>query len=419
MTGSSDRSRHQSYAVIIGLDGMTGLQSARILAKRGVPVIAIAKDPNHHVSRTRVCDKILFANTENEEFIEVLLNVGNSLSNKAVLYPCSDMSVQIVSKYRNELEAWYHVALPPHDVVTMLMDKVSFYRYAQKGGLRIPRTFILDDRNAAEEAAEELSYPAILKPCGRSPEWDEHSMYKVYRVANAEQLLVLYDQYNRWIETLIAQEWIEGPDENLFSCNCYFNSASEPMVTFVARKIRQWPPRVGKSCLGVECRNDQVLDQTIQLFRGVRYRGLGYLEMKQDQRTGDHYIVEPNIGRPTGRSAIAEAGGVELLYTMYCDSVGLPLPAARVQMYTGAKWMHLRRDLQSALYYRRQGQLTVRDWLRSVRGKKTYALFSWTDPGPFIGDWQRVIRLYLQKEERRKRSYRQLSSAPAIDTEQR
>ena len=40
---------------------------------------------------------------------------------------------------------------------------------------------------------------------------------------------------------------------------------------------------------------------------------LGYVEAKRDVRTGRHYLIEPNIGRPTGRSAIAEAGGVELL----------------------------------------------------------------------------------------------------------
>lgn len=70
--------------------------------------------------------------------------------------------------------------------------------------------------------------------------------------------------------------------------------------------------------------------------------------MKRDPETGRQYAIEANVGRPTGRSAIAEAGGVELLHTMYCDVAGLPLPNGRTQTYKGTKWIDVRHDLQSA-----------------------------------------------------------------------
>jgi predicted ATP-grasp superfamily ATP-dependent carboligase len=205
---------------------------------------------------------------------------------------------------------------------------------------------------------------------------------------------------------LIAQEWIEGPDANLYSCNCYFDNSSRPLATFVARKLRQWPPQTGQSSLGQECRNDEVLQETVRLFRTVGFCGLGYLEMKLDARSGRYFIVEPNIGRPTGRSAIAEAGGVELLYTMYCDALGWPLPVNRNQHYGNDKWIHIRRDFQSALYYWRKGELSARQWLESWRGRKAYALFSWRDPGPFFGDLFRAARLFTSKQERQKRDFK-------------
>jgi D-aspartate ligase len=396
----------QPYAIVIGLDGMNGLQAARVLARRQVPVIAIAKDPKHHTSRTRVCEEILFADTEAEDFVETLETLGPKLNEKAVLFPCNDMNVAIVSRQRHRLEPWYHVMLPPHDVVAMLANKVSFCAYAQQQGVPVPRTFVLQSRADAEEAAKGLIFPCVLKPQVRSPEWDEHSKFKAYKVISAEELLALYDRYHKWARILVAQEWIEGSDANLYSCNCYFNSNSEPVATFVARKIRQWPPQTGKSCLGEECRNDVVLNAAIHLFQGVNYRGLGYLEMKRDERSGEFYVIEPNIGRPTGRGTIAEAGGVELLYAMYCDAIGWPLPANLEQEYTGVKWIYLRRDFQSALYYWRRGELSLKDWWRSVRGRKAYALFSWTDPGPFLADLLRVAGLYLQPNERKKRDVR-------------
>ncbi len=390
---SGIRKARQPYAIVIGLDCITGLQTARILARRRVPVIAIAKDPTHYCCRTNVCDTLLFADTAGDELISTLEMLGPQLEQKAVLFPCTDMSVLRISEQRQKLGRWYHVILPEPEVVEMLMDKISFYTYAQKEGLPIPATFFLHSRADAERAASQLAFPAILKPPMKTPNWEKYSRAKVYKVSGAEELLTLYDRCSKWAEVLMVQEWIEGGDADLYSCNGYFDADSKPVATFVARKLRQWPPETGTSCLGEECRNDVVLHESVRLFQSVGYRGLGYVEMKRDRRTGKHFIIEPNVGRPTGRSAIAEAGGVELLYSMYCDSVGWPLPANREQTYAGMKWIDFRRDLQSALYYWRRGELTPKEWWQSWRGRKAHAVFSWSDPAPFWGDMWRAVGL--------------------------
>jgi predicted ATP-grasp superfamily ATP-dependent carboligase len=180
------------------------------------------------------------------------------------------------------------------------------------------------------------------------------------------------------------------------------------VVTFVARKLRQWPPVTGESSLGEECRDDVVLNETLRLFRCAHLYGLGYVEIKRSIHSGKYFIIEPNIGRPTGRSPIAEAGGVELLYTMYCDTLGLPLPENLEQKYKGVKWIDLRRDVQSAIYHIREGDLTIKGWWQSLQGKKAHALFAWNDPGPFFGDLVRAVRLYTIPEERSRRDYRNL-----------
>ncbi|MFW6068838.1 MAG: carboxylate--amine ligase [Chloroflexota bacterium] len=393
-------------AIVVGLDCITGLQTARILAARDVPVIGLATNPDHFCCRTKVCRDILFADTASLAMIQTLEQLGPTLEEKAVLFPCTDMSVLLISRNRERLQNWYHILLSDADVVEMLMDKVGFTLYAQEAGLPVPTTFLLHNRQQAEEAAGKLTYPCILKPPIKSARWEENATGKVYKAADEAELLALYDTCSAWADVLMVQEWIEGVDADLYSCNCYFSADSKPLVTFIARKIRQWPPETGTSCLGEEVRNDVVLETSLKLFRGVNYRGLGYLEMKRDPRTGKHYIIEPNIGRPTGRSAIAEAGGVELLYTMYCDAIGRPLPDNRQQKYGNARWIYWRRDLQSALYYWRRGDLALGEWRRSWAGKKYAAVFSWTDRGPFIADMWRALGLVTGR--RRKRNARSL-----------
>lgn len=390
-------------AVIVGLDCITGLQSARILAARGVSVIGIAARRDHFACRTNAVRRLIVAETSGEDLIRALLALGRRLSVPAVLVPCTDLSVLAISAARERLADCYRFVLPDHEVVEMLMDKERFNAHAEQHGLPVPGTRLARSRAEARRAAGDLRYPVVLKPRLKTAEWQRHTKAKAFRAEGPEELLATYDRVGGWSDVMVVQEWIEGGEESLYSCNCYFDRSSQPVATFVARKLRQWPPLTGTSSLGEECRNDVVLDTTLALFHGVSYRGLGYVEMKRDARTGAHYIIEPNVGRPTGRSAIAEAGGVELLYAAYCDSAGLPGPANLTQRYGAAKWIYLRHDLQSALYWWRRGELSPAQWWRSVRGPKTEAVLAWRDPMPFVADVAHSVATLLGSARRRRR----------------
>lgn len=384
----------QPRAIVLGLDTMQGLQAARILAARGVPVIGIASDGNHHACRTNVCERIVVAESRDDLMVE-LKAIGRAQAQKSVLIPCLDGKVLTVSRARDELSQWFHIVLPPPDVVEMLMDKSAFYRYAMEEGFPIPPTHILGPDDDLSAIPDTLEYPVALKPSFRTPEWTAHTTDKAFKIADRDELQAAFDRCRTWADELIVQRWVTGDVSDLFSCNCYFGVDGTLLATFVAKKLRQWPTETGQSSLGVECRDDVVLEESIRLLESVGYRGLGYVEMKRDS-SGDYFIVEPNVGRPTGRSAIAEAGGVEILFTMYCDAVGLPLPTNRHQEYGDVKWIHLRRDLQSAWVTFRRGELTLGQWWRSIRGPKAFAVFSARDPMPFVFDIVDSIRKALR-----------------------
>ena len=392
--------RFPAPAVVLGLDCITGLQSARILAGHGVRVVGLARDPGHFCCRTRACDRVVAADTKTDALIAALEALGPSLGQTAVLVPCTDLSVLLVSRHRERLAAWYRIGLPPESVVETLLDKVAFSRYAAEAGLPIPETRLLHSRADVERAAGDLRFPCILKPPVKTPAWERRTKEKVFKLDTRDELLACYDRCASWAPALMVQEWIDGGDDSLFSCNCYFDRDSRPLVTFVARKLRQWPPGTGTSSLGEEVRNDEVLEASVALFRGLRFHGLGYVEMKRDRRTGRHFIIEPNIGRPTGRSAIAELGGVDLLHTMYCDLAGEPLPRDRTQRYRGTKWIYLRHDLQSAWHDWRAGALSAGGWMRSMRGVRRDAVLSLTDPLPGLADFRNSALAALGRRRR-------------------
>jgi predicted ATP-grasp superfamily ATP-dependent carboligase len=383
-------------AVLLGIDSMQGLQAARILAGHGVPVIAYAGRRGHHATFTRVCEEIRYAGSS-EELLADLERLGRTLTSRAVLIPCIDGKVLTISKARATLSRWYEIVLPEHDVVEMMMDKARFLRFAEENGFPVPRSRTVRSRVDVEEAATELRFPMVIKPSYRSTRWTSHTTDKAYEVMHRSDLIATWERIQNWADELIVQEWIRGGVEELYSCNVYISRQGEVLASFVARKLRQWPVDTGQSALGEECRNDVVEELTLSLLSAVSYRGLGYVEVKRDAVDGRYRIVEPNVGRPTGRSAIAEGGGVPLLYTMYCDAAGLPLPADREQTYTGVKWIHLRRDLQAAIVLIRRGDLGLWEWARSLRGRKVYAVFSVRDPLPFVLDVVEAVRKGLRR----------------------
>lgn len=404
MTGvdmnAHSRTRAQSLpAVVVGLDCITGLQATRILARHGVPVIGVAENARHFACWTRRCEQKVIASTRTEQLIDVLEQVGQQHLERPVLLPCTDTSVLLISQFRERLTKYFRIALPSAEVVEMMLDKKAFCEFALAHDLPIPRTFFLHSWADAERASRQIRFPCILKPPLKTPRWEQATKIKAFKVESAADLLELYDRSSEWADVLMLQEWIDGSDADLYSCNCYFDQHGQSQAVFTARKLRQWPPHTGTSCLGEECQNDELREVALRLFHTVDFRGLGYLEMKQDCRSGRQLIIEPNIGRPTGRSAIAEAGGVELLYTMYCDLAGRGLPEDRQQSYRGAKWIYWRQDLRSALHYWKRGELSLAEWLRSLSGKKATAVFSWSDPLPFAADWLGTVGKLFRRRD--------------------
>lgn len=389
-------------AVLLGLDSMQGLQAARILARHGVQVVGVASSERHYACRTRACE-VVIARTR-EELFTFLKTFGEGLAGEAVLIPCQDGRVLSVSRARDELSRWYRIVLPAPDVVEMLMDKVAFYTYAAENGFPIPQTHILRTEADAEHAAESLSFPAVVKPAMRTSQWTEMTDEKAFLVSSPTDLVAIYDRFSMIEDPLIAQEWIPGGVSELYSCNCYFAQNGELLASFVARKLRQWPVDTGQSSFGEEVRDDTVLEESIRLLRSVDYRGFGYVEMKRDPSSGRYYIIEPNVGRPTGRSAIAEAGGVSLLFTGYCDAAGLPLPGNRRQAYRGVRWIHLRRDILSAMVTMRRGELTPWEWFRSLWGVRGFAVLSLRDPMPFIAELGQAVAELISMGLRRLRA---------------
>ena len=65
-------------AIVVGLDNITGLQTARILDARGVGVVGIAADLRHFGSRTNACAHVIESPLSGEPLISALLALAEA-----------------------------------------------------------------------------------------------------------------------------------------------------------------------------------------------------------------------------------------------------------------------------------------------------------------------------------------------------
>ena len=272
-----------------------------------------------------------------------------------------------------------------------MTDKPAFYTFAENHGLPIPKTVVLKDHDDLEEVVSKIAFPIIVKPALRTSKWNGNTREKAFTVHNVDELNQAVSRCFGWADVLVAQSLIPGNDANHYSCNIYMDRHGQILRCFTSRKLRQWPPGTGQGCLSEACDEPEAAKITAALFQSLPFHGLGYIEFKRSADDAALYIIEPNIGRPTGRSAAADAVGVDLIHTMYLDALERALPAAQAPRRSGTKWIHWRRDLQSSFTKLRQGDLTLGQWLKSIRGPRAAAIFSWSDPVPFFADFWRLI----------------------------
>ncbi|MCE9616610.1 MAG: hypothetical protein K8T26_20230 [Lentisphaerae bacterium] len=391
---------HDMPAVVVGLDCTVGLQIGRLLHAHGVSVVGLAADPTLFYCRTRCVRRVIQADSDDASTVDALIRLARTLDEPAVLCPATNEAVHAISRARDQLEPFYRMALPPLETIDLLSDKALVEACARRAGLRIPQTRILRQRAEAEQAARDFPLPGIIKPSVKTPAWMRALGAKALQIPDADALLKAYDRMAGRAPSIVLQQWIPGPDSAIYQYHTYQDRAGRVLVELVARKLRQWPPETGVASVMMQCDEPHVREAGLRLLSEIGGSGLSSSEFKRHATTGEFYYIETNVGRPALNMPVAEASGVPLHYTMYCDCAGLPLPPNRTVQRPGAKWISWRREWHAAMAYRRRGQLSWRDWRQSIQGCRRDAEFSVRDPGPLVFCLLQMARRHLDQPAR-------------------
>lgn len=370
-------------ALILGKYGTTGLGVSRCFGRPGIPVLWLSSNPKQLGFHSKYCTGVVCPHSKNNEkdYVDFLLTVGEKLSHKGVLFPTGDTEVSVILKYRSKLEKYYHIPMADLEVTEILLNKQKFYQTLEKQGILHPETYFLDDLSELEAISKDVRYPCIVKPA--------HSEYfrlafntKFFRAESRQELIQGYQKAISKNQEVMIQEIIPGKAKYMCGFNAYYNKNFTPNGIFMYRRIREWPPVSGNGVL-IENVVTPELEQIIsRLIKNIKYYGIVDAEFKKDPNKGTFHLLEINP-RCWMQISFPMICGVNLPYIVYLDALGKDVDQM-IPKKEKMKWLFIYQDIPSSLKGIVNGDLSLREWIRSYKGKKEYAIFARDDPIPFF-----------------------------------
>jgi D-aspartate ligase len=373
-------------AFVLGL-GRAGLGAIRSLGRQGIAVRGLDPDAGAPGFRSRYCAATLCPDPVRapEALLQQLVAAGQHLARPALLLATGDEFVLFVARYRDELAPYFLLDIPPLVAVDALVNKRRQYELAGQAGIPIPTTFYPKTPDDIEAIKHRVQYPAIIKPC-YGHMWREifGGQSKAIKVGSPEELEESFRPIPPTGLDILVQSVVIGPATNHFEVSAYVGTSGDVLATFVARKIRQFPPEFGVGCLVESMESPELARLGLDFLRTIDYRGIANIEFKRDQRDGRLKLIELNP-RLWSQNELATHCGMNFALLQYLELTGQrPTPLTRFT--PGVRWVDPLYDYWAFGEYARRGELRLVDWLRSWRGVRVVATFARDDPQPFLHD---------------------------------
>lgn len=385
----------KKVGVVITGGDFQGLGALRSLARHYIPIYLI--DYDHCIARFSRFKK-KFAKSPKPQDEELYVNFLIHLAKKEhlygwVIFPNNDEIVSILSRYKDQLEKYYRIPTSEWEIIKYVFNKKLTYELAEKIDIAIPKTYFPKSIEDVKEL--ELQFPVVIKPSTRD-RFFRKTRVKAYRIKNKDELISIYQKVCSIIDPsdILIQDYIPGGTLNLFSF-CPLFKDGRVLASITGRRPRQHPMDFGQASTFAETIKIPELEVIgIKFLTAINYYGLTEIEFMRDPRDGKFKLLEVNP-RLWGWHTLAIAAGVDLPYILYQDMIG---EKTETDTFTeNVKWFRLMTDIPTVLSEIIKNEMTIKDYLATIKGEKTFAVFSLDDPLPFFMEMAMLPYLWQKR----------------------
>lgn len=298
----------------------------------------------------------------------------------AVLIPTTDRYSEFLSRNRETLANEFILCCPAMDLCDAFLDKWKTAETCNDNGILIPQTACPRTRDNLAQVAREIPFPVVVKP---RYTFGTKFPGKNAVFTDAAGLLKFFND-NTLLGHCVVQQIIPSGDGDILVTASYSGGKGTVEAIYSGRKIRQYLPDYGATCFGISERHPVLETESRRFLDKIRYTGFAALEFARSRIDGRAYFLELNTRTYYHNQLFADAG-IDLTQIGYLSATGHDIgPELRsLRQREGLIWIDFRRDFQSMRIKRRQGRITIAQWLRSIVAARSFAYWNWRDPLPF------------------------------------
>jgi len=299
-----------------------------------------------------------------------------------IVFPSDDEGLSFLSRHKPELQAYFQITTPEWDITRFAYDKRATYTKASSMQIPIPKTIIPQSRDDIHNL--DWEYPIIVKPAIMRT-FKDRTGKKVLRAKNQQELFAAYDLACQYIpcNEILIQDEIPNAYKHLYSYCPWFKDGRALSYVMVKRP-RQHPMEFGHaSTYAVTVNIPEMKTLADQFLQAIDFYGICEVEFLYDERDSTFKMLEVNP-RIWGWHTIANAVELPLGYYLFMDQIGTQLEKYGYE--TNKQWIRLLTDTPIAIQSIMNGKISLQEYIRSIKGKKEYAVFSLDDPLPFFAE---------------------------------
>ena len=384
----------------------------RSLGRRGWKVTAADADPASAGFRSRfTTDRLLYPRPSErpDAVVEAILGRVERDGIDLVI-PITDELLLPLAEARDRFAGLTKLAVPDPAGLAVTHDKSSTFDLAERLGVPVPPTRIVDAGADVTSVGQELGYPVVVKPVASREVLPDRtiSSHVVSYAADAAALEARLATLTPGTRVLL-QRWLPGDGMGVE----LLMDHGRPLAAFEHRRLREFPPTGGASSLRESVPlDDDLYANAVRMLHELEWTGLAMVEFRRG-RDGIGYLMEIN-GRVWGSLPLAVRAGVDFPGEVAELLMGAERPAvtaAETAYRLGVRARNLRLDIAwigSVLSGRRRQRGMPWPSRRKAFGAMASLLdprigddlMSWSDPTPGLAQLGTIVRDALRDQRR-------------------
>ena len=321
----------------------------------GVSSTCVCPSPISIIERSRFIDTHHVDTMEADSILEAVTEVAQANKDRHIILMANyDAAVERVSAIADQLPDNVRFALPPHDVVERVSNKIEFEHICAEYGLDAPHSEVVKLAGGEPIAPTKVPFPLIAKPAVSSAEFFrlfDKGFKKVYFIQEQSELDQLWSDLRAegFTGDFLVQELIGGDDTYVDMITVFVNQAGK-VTLFVSSQVLledHAPTLFGNPVAMITRPMPELWEKVEAMLGGIGWYGFANFDMKRDPKTGREIFMDfnPRIGNNSYYACVGWANPMRALVADLVDGTDEVHRISENGLYTRARPALVRRYL--------------------------------------------------------------------------